>query len=76
MLRQPDGTLQLIIEPELELLRSGYGHSTTTENVSRITGWLERTIRLHPDQWNWMNVHWRQESTPVGSKQQLEVSTW
>lgn len=56
MVRQPDGTLKLVVEPELELDRSGKGAAQIKENVMRITQWLERTVRAHPDQWNWMNI--------------------
>lgn len=57
MIRQPDGTLKLVVEPELELDRSGKGAVQIKENMIRITQWLERTVRAHPEQWNWMNIH-------------------
>ena len=56
VVRQPDDTLKLVVEPELELDRSGKGAAQIDENVIRITQWLERTVRAHPDQWNWMNI--------------------
>jgi KDO2-lipid IV(A) lauroyltransferase len=65
MLRQPDDSLRLVIEPELELVRSGNGRASIRENTSRMTRWLERTVRAHPDQWNWMNIRWW-ESEPEG----------
>jgi len=58
MIRQPDGTLKLIIEPELELDRSGKGAEQIRENTIRLTQWVERTVREYPDQWNWMNIRW------------------
>lgn len=58
MLRQPNGELELIIEPELVLDRSGKGRGQIEENMARITQWLERTVRAHPGQWNWMNIRW------------------
>jgi Kdo2-lipid IVA lauroyltransferase/acyltransferase len=58
MIRQPDGSLKLVIEPELDLVRSTRGRGKTTENVLRMTKWLERTVRAYPDQWNWMNIRW------------------
>lgn len=60
VIRQFDDTLRLIIEPELELDRSGKSKAQIKENTIRITQWLERTVRKYPDQWNWMNVHWWQ----------------
>lgn len=62
MVREPNGRLRLIIEPELELVRSGKGRPEITENTLRITQWLERTVRAYPDQWNWMNIHWLDSS--------------
>jgi Kdo2-lipid IVA lauroyltransferase/acyltransferase len=58
MLRQPDDSLRLIIEPELELIRSGRGAEKIRENTLRMTQWLEKTVRAYPDQWNWMNIRW------------------
>ena len=58
MIRQGDGSLKLIIEPELELDRSGRSAAQVKENTIRITKWLERTVRTYPDQWNWMNMRW------------------
>lgn len=56
MIRQANGKLKLVVEPELELDRSGKGAAQIKENVMRITQWLERTVRANPDQWNWMNI--------------------
>jgi KDO2-lipid IV(A) lauroyltransferase len=62
LIRQGDDSLKLIIEPELELDRSGKGSAQISENTGRMTQWLERTVRTYPDQWNWMNIrHWESE---------------
>lgn len=78
MVRQPDDTLRLIVEPELELIRPGKVKSEITENTLRITQWLERTVRSYPDQWNWMNIRSSEiapEEPEVGDQNQLsEVS--
>jgi Kdo2-lipid IVA lauroyltransferase/acyltransferase len=58
VIRQGEETLRLIIEPELELVRSGKGKAEIEENTIRMTDWLERTIRKYPDQWNWSNIRW------------------
>jgi len=58
LVRQTDDSLKLVIEPELELERSGRGAAQIRENTIRITRWLERTTRTYPDQWNWMNIRW------------------
>ena len=58
LIRQADGALTLVIEPELELDRSGKSGDQIRENVIRITEWLENKVRAYPDQWNWMNIRW------------------
>jgi Kdo2-lipid IVA lauroyltransferase/acyltransferase len=67
MVRQPDDTLRLIIEPALELVRSGKAKADILENTLRITQWFERTICNHPDQWNWMNIRWWEAPDGVGA---------
>jgi KDO2-lipid IV(A) lauroyltransferase len=58
LIRRSDGKLTLVIEPELELDRSGKSAEQIRENVIRITRWLEAQVRAYPDQWNWMNIRW------------------
>ena len=69
--RQADDSLKLIIEPELALERGGKGNADISENTARLVQWLERTVRAHPDQWNWMNIrHWVGRSEPSIQEQQ------
>jgi len=58
MVRQSDDSLELDIEPELELERSVRDQTRIRENTVRITEWLEHRVRAHPDQWNWLNFRW------------------
>lgn len=58
LVRQPDGALTLVIEPELKLDRSGKSGDQIRENVIRVTQWLEGKVRAYPEQWNWMNIRW------------------
>jgi KDO2-lipid IV(A) lauroyltransferase len=69
MVRQADESLKLVIEPELELDRSGKSATQIRENTIKITQWLERTARRYPEQWNWMNIRWwaTQEQTVAGT---------
>ncbi len=73
MVRQADDSLKLMIEPELELERSGNGVTAIRENTMRMTQWLERIVRRYPEQWNWMNIRWWVETRDkrVGSEQGL-----
>jgi lauroyl/myristoyl acyltransferase len=73
IVRQADNTLQLIIEPELELDRSARSKAEIADNTLRITQWLERTVRKYPDQWNWMNIRWWEPSfdDPTAQEERL-----
>ena len=73
LVRQADDNLKLIIEPELELERSGKGRTEVVENTVRMTRWLEHTVCGYPDQWNWMNIHhWvANHNLLAGEKKQL-----
>jgi Kdo2-lipid IVA lauroyltransferase/acyltransferase len=65
LVRDRTGELQLVIEPELELSRSGKIKADVVANTVTITRWLERTVRSYPEQWNWMTVHWKEEKPPA-----------
>jgi KDO2-lipid IV(A) lauroyltransferase len=76
LVRQSDGSLRLIIEPELELVKSDKSKPAIKENTLRLTQWLEKTVRRHPEQWNWMTVHWQDDSHQANpSKQHRFQST-
>jgi KDO2-lipid IV(A) lauroyltransferase len=70
LVRQPDDSLKLVIEPELELERSGPVAEQVQVSTIRITQWLERTVRRYPDQWNWMNIRWWVEKSEELASQQ------
>ena len=61
LVRDGNQNLKMIIEPELELIRSDKDKTAIRENTLRITQWLERTVRAYPEQWNWMNIHWQED---------------
>ncbi|MBI4525593.1 MAG: lysophospholipid acyltransferase family protein [Deltaproteobacteria bacterium] len=65
LIRDGGGRLILMVEPELDLLRSGEIKAAVRENTRRITHWLERTVRSYPDQWNWMNIRWSAELNSI-----------
>lgn len=64
LVRQADDTLQMVIEPEMEIERAAKGKAQVKSNMIRITRWVERTVRAYPDQWNWMNLRWWKEQSP------------
>ena len=75
MVRQRDDTLKLVIEPELDLVRSVRGQRENTENVARMTRWLEKTVRAYPDQWNWMNLRYWVDNEDVADERCIQRST-
>jgi KDO2-lipid IV(A) lauroyltransferase len=74
MVRQPDDSLKVIIEPELELERMARGPKQIRDNTIRITRWLEGTVRAYPDQWNWMNLgrSGLRQNHPVGVSEPVQ----
>jgi KDO2-lipid IV(A) lauroyltransferase len=57
--RQPNGSLAMVIERELNLAYSGRLTEDIRSNTVLLTAWLERVVRAHPEQWNWMVVRWQ-----------------
>ena len=63
LVRADSGRLQLVIEPEMEMVRTGEMGADLAANMSRILGTLERLVRRYPDQWYWLTVKLGQPST-------------
>jgi Kdo2-lipid IVA lauroyltransferase/acyltransferase len=66
LVRGAEGELRLVIEPEIEVARTGDIKADVRENTRRIAEWVEKTVRAFPDQWNWTNVRWHQ--APLGAE--------
>jgi hypothetical protein len=56
LVRNYQGSMQLVIEPELEMVRNGMLAENITNNTRRVVRYLESLIRRYPDQWNWLTV--------------------
>ena len=56
LVRNYAGKMNLIIEPEIELVRSGSLGEDIANNTRRIVLFLESLIKKYPDQWNWLTV--------------------
>jgi KDO2-lipid IV(A) lauroyltransferase len=56
LVRNYAGKMNLIIEPEIELIRSGSLAEDITNNTRRMVLFIESLIREYPDQWNWLTV--------------------
>lgn len=69
--------LKMIVEPELDLIRTDKDKTAIRENTIRMTQWLERTVRAYPEQWNWMNIRWQEagEGVPFVKTQRVQNLT-
>jgi KDO2-lipid IV(A) lauroyltransferase len=54
LVRNYQGRMQLVIEPELEMSRKDSLAESITDNTRRVVGYLESLISRYPDQWNWL----------------------
>jgi lauroyl/myristoyl acyltransferase len=52
--RQVDGSLRLSIGPQIEPVQVENLEQSVLETTALFTRHLERAIRQHPDQWNWL----------------------
>jgi KDO2-lipid IV(A) lauroyltransferase len=56
LIRNYHGGLQLVIEPEILLIRNGNVYEDVAGNTRQIVRYLESLIARYPDQWNWLTV--------------------
>lgn len=64
LVRNYQGDMNLIIEPEMEMTRRGDLLDDIESNTRRMIFFLESLIRKYPDQWNWLTVRlWKQRPT-------------
>jgi Kdo2-lipid IVA lauroyltransferase/acyltransferase len=77
VVRSYDNRLKLVLEPELDLIRSERDKNRITQNTVRLTEWLEKTVRSYPDQWNWMNIHWENHpnNAPLTKNHHFEINS-
>jgi KDO2-lipid IV(A) lauroyltransferase len=59
IVRNYQGAPELVIEPEIPMLREGKLAADIVNNTHRIADYLEALIRSYPDQWNWLTVRMR-----------------
>jgi len=56
LVRGRSGGLQLVIEPEMEMVRTGEMGADLAANTDRIMRLLEELVGRYPDQWYWLTV--------------------
>jgi KDO2-lipid IV(A) lauroyltransferase len=59
IVRNYQGILELVIEPEISMVRGGKLAADIVNNTHRIADYLEGLISSYPDQWNWLTVRMR-----------------
>jgi len=72
LIRNYQGGMDLIIEPEIALRRNGRLSEDITQNTHHIVGYLENLIRRYPDQWNWLTVRMKQYQSDIASRHAKE----
>ena len=66
LVRNYQGGMNLIIEPEMELTRDGKLIDDIEHNTRRMVFFLESVIQRYPDQWNWLTVRlWKHGASRV-----------
>lgn len=57
--RQRDGSYRIVVEPEVELVKSGNKRRDVEENTARFNKVIESYVRRHPEQWFWVHQRWK-----------------
>jgi len=68
LLRNPDNTHKLIIEPPLSISYKESHEGNVKEITQLITQKIEEYVRTHPTQWTWTNRRWRTRSPEEKAK--------
>jgi KDO2-lipid IV(A) lauroyltransferase len=71
---RPDGSLCLLIEPEIFPLRLGDLEKSVAATTALFTRELESAIRRYPEQWNWLGFP-RTARVPRSEDQKATVQT-
>ncbi len=57
--RLPDGRYRVIIEEELDIIRTGDETRDVEENTRLFTQTIEKYVRAYPDHWFWFHRRWK-----------------
>lgn len=74
MIRDYQGGLHLVIEPEVLLIRNGNIYEDLFANTRRIVEYLEKLIGRYPDQWNWLTVRMKRRGRPA--ERAIAATAW
>ena len=59
IIRQPDDSHRVVVEPPMALERSGERHRDMIVNTQKFTRIIESYIQRYPSQWVWMHDRWK-----------------
>jgi len=57
--RQPEGSYQIFVQPEVVLDRSGDTTRDVEENTAKFNKTIETYVRRYPEQWFWVHQRWK-----------------
>ncbi len=63
--RMKDGKYRFVIEPEVEISRTGDYDRDIFENTQRFTKIVEDNVRRHPEQWFWLHQRWKTKKSQI-----------
>ncbi len=58
-IRDDNGQLTMMVQPPLELKRTGDLRADIQSNTQAITAVVEQAVRRYPDQWFWVHKRWK-----------------
>jgi KDO2-lipid IV(A) lauroyltransferase len=58
-LRMPEGKYRVVVEPPVEIERTGNLDRDVVEATQKFTTIIEQYVRRYPDQWLWMHRRWK-----------------
>lgn len=61
IIRQPDDSHRVIVEPPLELKTTGNRNRDFLINTQMFTEIIESYVRRYPEQWIWMHERWKRQ---------------
>jgi KDO2-lipid IV(A) lauroyltransferase len=74
-IRLANGRYRIIIEPPLELVRTGDVSRDIFENTAYFNAVIEKYIRMAPDNWLWVHRRWRIKEIPEHARKKIKGLT-
>jgi len=68
IVRMENGKYRMVIEQEMEVIRTGDDHKDALVNTQNFTKVIEDTIRKYPDQWLWVHHRWKTKLCQIPEK--------